>query len=96
MTDNERTIRTVAFAGYLFDRTDGPSKALIQPNAVAGVCVCIAALAGARTSAFTVDSADIDSLSSAVRTAALEAGEKLDETMCGMEASYAIERIYTT
>lgn len=95
MTDNERTIRTVALAGYRFDSTDGPRKALIQPNAVGGVCVCIAAPAGARGSAFTIDFADVDSFCSALRAAALEAGEKLVETMCGMEANHAIERART-
>lgn len=90
MTDNERTIRTVALAGYRFDGADGPYSATIQPNAVGGVFVHITAPAGEHGSAFCIDFADVDSFCNALRAAALEAGQGLVETMAGMSANAVI------
>lgn len=95
MTYNDKTIRTVALAGHRFDSTDGPGAALIQPNAVGGVCVRISAPVGAHGAAFTIDFADVNLFCDALSAAALEAGEELVQSMFSAEAACVIERART-
>lgn len=82
--------RRLRLRGQRYDESARPFDATIQTNRFGGVEVSVAAARGKRGTRLIVDCQDVDALCAALRAAALEAGERLLETVAGASASMAI------
>lgn len=82
--------RRLKLRGQRHDESARPFEVTIQTNRFGGVEVSVAAARGKRSNTLIVDCADVDALCAALRAAALEAGDRLFETVAAASASAVI------